>query len=89
MTRDEIFNVVKAHMVEIIEDFDESIVVEESNSMLDLGADSIDVALIATDSMQQLQIKVDRIALGQATNLAALLDLFETAYQTKMQVDGQ
>ncbi|MFN8494516.1 MAG: phosphopantetheine-binding protein [Caldilineaceae bacterium] len=81
MTRTEIFDVIKKHMFAIIEDLDETVQIEEADSMRDLGADSIDVAEIVTDSLQELRLKVDRTSLKQVTNLAELLDVLEKAAQ--------
>ena len=56
MNRSEIFDVVKSHMLEVIMDLDETVEIEETDSMRDLGADSLDVAEIVNDSMKELQV---------------------------------
>ena len=83
MTRNEIFDVVKSYMIEIIDDVDESTAINETNRMADLGADSIDVVEVVSDSMRALKVKVDRTKLDSAQNLSGLLDLLEEAVALK------
>ena len=83
MTRNEIFDVVKTHMIETIDEIDESTSINEQDRMADLGADSIDVVEVVSDSMRTLKVKVDRNKLDSAQNLAGLLDLLEEAVAAK------
>lgn len=83
MTRNEIFEVVKSFMIEIIDDLDETTEINESDRMADLGADSIDVVEVVSDSMRALKVKVDRTKLDSAQNLSGLLNLLEEALVTK------
>ncbi|MBV7340230.1 acyl carrier protein [Chloroflexi bacterium TSY] len=83
MTRNEIFDVVKSYMVEIIDDLDETSKINETDRMADLGADSIDVVEVVSDSMRALRVKVDRTKLDSAQNLAGLLNLLEEAVSLK------
>lgn len=83
MTRNEIFDVVKTHMIEIIDEIDESTPISENNRMADLGADSIDVVEVVSDAMRTLKVKVDRTKLDSAQNLSGLLDLLEEAVAAK------
>lgn len=83
MTRTEIFDVVKSYMIEIIDDIDESTSINETDRMADLGADSIDVVEVVSDSMRKLKVKVDRTKLDSAQNLSGLLDLMEEAVALK------
>jgi acyl carrier protein len=76
MTRDEMFAVVKANMQEIIEAA-KGRDVQETDSMRDIGADSLEIVEVVSRSMKQLKIKVPRTELTQAKNLKDLLDLFE------------
>jgi len=78
MTRDEMFAVVKANMQEIIENA-KNRDIKETDSMRDIGADSLEIVEVVSRSMKQLKIKVPRTELTQATNLKDLLDLFEKA----------
>ena len=83
MTRSEIFDVVKSHMISIIDEIDATTPIHERDRMADLGADSIDVVEVVSDSMRTLQVKVDRTKLDSAQNLAGLLDLLEEAVAAK------
>lgn len=83
MNRSEIFDVVKSYMIEIIDDVDESTEINEVNRMADLGADSIDVVEVVSDSMRALKVKVDRTRLDSAQNISGLLDLLEEAVAAK------
>lgn len=83
MTRNEIFDVVKSHMISIIDEIDATTPIHERDRMADLGADSIDVVEVVSDSMRTLQVKVDRTKLDGAKNLAGLLDLLEEAVARK------
>lgn len=83
MTRSEIFDVVKSHMISIIDEIDATTPIHERDRMADLGADSIDVVEVVSDAMRTLQVKVDRTKLDSAKNLAGLLDLLEEAVARK------
>lgn len=83
MTRNEIFDVVKSYMIEIIDDVEETTEITENDRMADLGADSIDVVEVVYDSMRALKVKVDRTKLDSAQNLSGLLDLLEDAVGAK------
>lgn len=76
MTRDEMFQTVKANIREIIEGA-KDVEITESQSMRDMGADSLEIVEVVSRSMKQLKIKVPRTELSGATNLKELLDLFE------------
>ncbi|MEZ4684456.1 MAG: hypothetical protein R2932_60610 [Caldilineaceae bacterium] len=83
MTRNEIFNVVKSAMISIIDEIDETTEINESDRMADLGADSIDVVGVVSDSIRSLRVKVDRVRLDSTQNIAGLLDLLEEAVALK------
>lgn len=83
MNRNEIFDVVKSYMIEIIDDVDESTEINENDRMADLGADSIDVVEVVSDSMRALKVKVDRTKLDSAQNISGLLNLLEEALAAK------
>ena len=81
MNREEMFAVVKANMTEIIEAV-RGKEIKETDSMRDLGADSLEIVEVVSRSMKQLKVKVPRTDLTQARNLKDLLDLFEKAAST-------
>jgi acyl carrier protein len=75
-TREEIFAVVRSNIKEIIEGARE-VEIKETDSMRDLGADSLEIVEVVSRSMKDLKIKVPRTELSGARNLKDLLDLFE------------
>lgn len=78
MTREQIFEVLKANMFKIVEG-SRNATIDESASMKDYGADSLEMVEVVSRSMKELKIKVQRTELSTAKNLKDLLDLFEKA----------
>ena len=78
MTREQIFAVVRANIVTIVEGVPPD-AVSEDVSMRDLGADSLQIVEVVSRSMKELRLKVPRTELSRASNLGDLLDLFERA----------
>ncbi len=76
MTREAMFEVVKAKIREIV-DGTSDLEIREDLSMRDLGADSLEIVEVVSRSMKELKIKVPRTELSGARNLKELLDLFE------------
>lgn len=76
VTRDEMFAVVKSNIQEIVESA-KGVEIKETDSMRDLGADSLEIVEVVSRSMKALRIKVPRTELSGARNLKDLLDLFE------------
>jgi len=76
MTRQAMFEVVKAKIREIV-DGTADLEIREDLSMRDLGADSLEIVEVVSRSMKELKIKVPRTELSGARNLKELLDLFE------------
>jgi acyl carrier protein len=78
MTRDQIFAVVRANIMNIVEGVPPD-AVSEDVSMRDLGADSLQIVEVVSRSMKELRLKVPRTELSRASNLRDLVDLFEKA----------
>lgn len=76
VTRDEMFAVVVSNIQEIVESA-KGVEIKETDSMRDLGADSLEIVEVVSRSMKALRIKVPRTELSGARNLKDLLDLFE------------
>lgn len=75
MTREQIFEAVKANVLTVLPDLNpESIVV--TASLTELGANSVDRVEVAIYSMESLQLKIPLVELHGARNLADLVDLF-------------
>ena len=74
MTKEEIFAVIRKHMVATVDGLHESDI-DPSRSMKELGANSLDIVEIVSVSMRELKIKVPRSELTKLTNVAGLVDL--------------
>jgi acyl carrier protein len=80
MTRSEMFEVVKANIERIVEEA-AGREITESTSMVDLGADSLQIVEVVSRSIKQLRLKVPRTELASARTVKDLLDLFERSAQ--------
>lgn len=76
MNREEIFNVIKKNVKEILENVKDEEITEEQ-TLKNLGADSLEIVEIVSRSMKQLKIKVSRTELASLKNLGELVSLFE------------
>jgi polyketide biosynthesis acyl carrier protein len=77
MTHDQIFEVVKESIGEILFDLDLS-TVTLAHSLKELGANSIDRMEITVQSMEALGLKIPLVEFGKVGNLQGLVDvLFE------------
>jgi polyketide biosynthesis acyl carrier protein len=89
MTRLEVFEIVKKHLLHVMEDLDPARV-EEDKSMKDLGANSIDRADVIIRTMEQLGIKLKISELADVKNLRGLVDiLFEKVRVEEQLLLGQ
>ena len=76
MTREEMFSVVKANAQVVLEGAKNKDI-QETNSLRDFGADSLESVEVISRSMKQLNLRVPRSELSKLNNLRDLLDLFE------------
>jgi acyl carrier protein len=74
ITREEILNIVKKHLMDNIEDLEES-TIDPSRSMKEMGANSLDIVEVVSCSMRDLKVKVPRSELAQLTDMNGLVDL--------------
>ena len=74
MTKEQIFEVVKNHIVDTLEDVDEA-KIDPTKSMKELGANSLDIVEIVSCSMRELKVKVPRSELAKLANIQELVDL--------------
>lgn len=74
MNRELILGVVKKHLMEVVEDLDES-QIDPSKSMKEMGANSLDIVEVVSCAMRELKVKVPRSELSKLTNLDGLVDL--------------
>ncbi len=74
MTKEEVFDVLKKHILEQLEDEVEEEEIDPEKSMLDLGANSLDIVEIVTNTMRELKIKIPRDQLAQISNIQGLVE---------------
>ena len=82
MTKDQIFEVVKNHIIDTLEEIDEA-EIEAQKSMKDLGANSLDIVEIVSCSMRELKVKVPRAELNKLANIQELVDLLHQVIEDK------
>lgn len=74
MTKDEVFAVLKNYIMEQLEDeVEESDIIIEK-SMLDLGANSLDIVEIVSNTMRELKIKIPRDELAKIDTMEGLVE---------------
>jgi acyl carrier protein len=76
MTRPQMFGVVRSNIEKIVEGA-AGREITESTSLVDLGADSLEIVEVVSRSIKELRLKVPRIELASARTVKDLLDLFE------------
>jgi acyl carrier protein len=82
ITREEVWDVVKEHLVETVEEL-EGVEVDPAKSMKDLGANSLDIVEVVSCSMRELKVKVPRSELNTLENINQLVDLLHKTVQEK------
>ncbi|TPV96425.1 MAG: acyl carrier protein [Myxococcales bacterium FL481] len=88
MTREQVFEVVKGHLVDTIEDL-EGVEIDPAKSMKDLGANSLDIVEVVSCSMRDLKVKVPRAELNKLDNMNQLVELlFRVAAEKDAQSAG-
>ncbi len=75
MTRDDVFQVVKQQVCEVLIDVDPAAVTPQA-SLVDLGANSVDRVEVAVLSMEALGLQLPRTALHGVASLGELVDVF-------------
>ena len=82
MTQEEVFDVLKKHILDQLEDEVEEADIDIEKSMLDLGANSLDIVEIVTNTMRELKIKIPRDELASIDTMKGLVDAM-TEYKNK------
>jgi len=82
MTREEIWDVIKKHLADAVDDLDVASI-DTSKSMKDYGANSLDLVEVVSRSMRELKVKVPRAELNQLTDINGLIDLFHKSVQER------
>jgi len=84
MTREDILTVLKNNIAEVLEDFDEADF-DQTKSMKDYGATSLDMVEVVSATMRELRVKVRRSELNDIENIEGLIDILHAAVQEKQQ----
>ena len=77
MTKDQIFAVVKKHMLQTVDGLNDSDIAL-TKSMKDMGANSLDIVEVVSLSMRELKVKVPRSELAKLTDIGGLVELLYT-----------
>jgi len=78
MQKNEIFNILKKSIMDVLPLVTESDIKPEQK-LFDLGANSIDRSEIIITSMAALKLKIPASELGKAKNIEGLIDVFYNA----------
>lgn len=81
-TRDQVLDIVKRHLVDTVEEL-EGVDIDPSQSMKDLGANSLDMVEVVSCSMRELKVKVPRAELNKLANIDELVDLLHDNLQAR------
>ncbi len=87
MNREDIWNVIKKHLADAVDDLDVASI-DTSKSMKDYGANSLDLVEVVSRSMRELKVKVPRAELNKLTNIDGLIDLFHKSVQERESGQG-
>lgn len=82
VSKDEIFAVVRKHLLDICPDIDAA-AVAQNVSMKDLGASSLDMVEVVSCSMRELAVRIARQDLADITDIGGLVDRLHEAAQAK------
>ena len=75
MTKEEVIDVIKKHIMDNLEDLEEEDI-NPAKSMRDYGADSLDIIEVVSCSMRELKIKIPRAELADIQTIGQLADKF-------------
>lgn len=87
MTREDVLEVVKRHLVDTIEEL-EGVEIDPVKSMKDLGANSLDIVEVVSCSMRELKVKVPRAELNKLTNIEELVSILHKSVLDKESAAG-
>ena len=82
MTREEILAVIKKHLADAVDDVDLG-AIDPKKSMVDYGANSLDLVEVVSRSMRELKVKIPRSELNNLENIEGLVDLFQKTLAEK------
>ena len=74
MTRDQILDTVRTHLARAL-DVEDPTTLDPALSMVDHGANSLDIVEVVSASMRDLRVKVPRSELASIQNMDGLVDV--------------
>lgn len=74
MTKEEVFEVVKTKVLEVLNDVKVEDITPD-RSLSELGANSVDRVEVSMGAMEQLDLRIPRVQLYGVTNLAELVEV--------------
>ncbi|MEO8963660.1 MAG: acyl carrier protein [Gammaproteobacteria bacterium] len=80
MNRHDVWLTLKENILEVLPNFS-SLTMTETDSLKELGANSIDRAEIIMLTMSQLKLKIPLVTFATAKNIGELLDIFSGDFQ--------
>lgn len=84
LTKTDVLNAIQNNMSLVMEEFDAN-GFEPSQSMLDHGANSLEIVEIVSRTMRELNVKVPRVRLNRVNNIDELADEFVHAASVQEQ----
>jgi acyl carrier protein len=75
LTKIDVLNAIKKNMSFVLEEFDET-TFDPLQSMLDHGANSLEIVEIVSRTMRELEVKVPRLRLNRVNNIDELANEF-------------
>ncbi len=80
MTKDQIFAVVKKHLLQTVDSLNE-FDIASAKSMKEMGVNSLDIVEVVSLSMRELKVKVPRSELAKLKSVGGLVDLLHGVAQ--------
>jgi len=74
MTQEEVFEVLKKNILDQLEDEVEEKNIDIEKSMFDLGANSLDIVEIVTNTMREIKVKIPRDELAEIQTMKGLVE---------------
>jgi acyl carrier protein len=82
MTQEKVFEVLKKNILDQLEDEVEEKNIDIEKSMFDLGANSLDIVEIVTNTMREIKVKIPRDELAEIQTMKGLVEAM-TKYKTQ------
>ena len=86
MTREHVQAVVAKHLANAVDGLDPA-TIDPNQSMIDYGANSLDIVEVVSGAMRELEVKVPRAALNKLKNMNDLVGLLHESMTTAATVE--